>query len=331
MSAGTRILRRSDVAGLLSLEECIRAVEAAFRLLGEGKIGVPGILGMHVANGGFHIKAATMDGGRGYFAAKTNANFPGNPQRAGLPAIQGTVCLCDAENGYPLALMDSIEITLLRTAAASAVAARHLARRDPKVITICGCGNQGSVQLHAIYKTFPGLQHAFVFDIDESRAHGLAARMQTAIAIPVEAVRDLRSAVAASNICVTCTPSRKEYLDRGCVRRGAFIAAVGADNPEKSELSPSLLAASKVVVDALQQASTIGDLHHAITAGAMTADRVYAELAEIVAGKKPGRTNDDEIIVFDSTGLAIQDVAAAIVVYERAVAQDIGLNVDFAA
>jgi ornithine cyclodeaminase/alanine dehydrogenase-like protein (mu-crystallin family) len=328
---GTRILRRSEVAQLLTLPDCITAVESAFRLLGEGKVALPGILGMHVGEGGFHIKAAVMDAGRAYFAAKSNANFPDNPRLRGLPAIQGTVSLCDASNGYPLALMDSIEITILRTAAATAVAARHLARADSAAITICGCGNQGRAQLRALRHVLPRLQRAYAFDQDPARARAFAAEMSPALGMPVEPTDDLPRAVASSDVCVACTPSRTAYLGRGMVRLGTFVAGVGADNPEKSELDPSLLAAGKVVVDSLAQASTIGDLHHAIAAGAMTVHDVHAELADVVAGRKAGRTSDAEITVFDSTGIAVEDVAAAIVVYERAAERRMGLVVDFAA
>jgi alanine dehydrogenase len=136
----TLSLSRSEVARLLSLDECIAAVEEAFRLQGEGRLQTPGILAMPSTGGGFHVKAAVM--GR-WFAAKINGNFSGNPARFGLPAIQGMIYLADAVNGAPLAVMDSVEITILRTGAATAIAAKHLARGDSRVVTICGCGHQG--------------------------------------------------------------------------------------------------------------------------------------------------------------------------------------------
>jgi len=134
---GTLLLTRREVAALLNIEECIKAVENAFKLYGEGKTAPPGILGIHAHDGGFHIKAGLLDVGRNYFVAKTNANFPQNMPRFGLPTIQGLIIVCDAENGYPLAVMDSIEITILRTGAATAVAAKYLARADSHV---AGCG-----------------------------------------------------------------------------------------------------------------------------------------------------------------------------------------------
>ena len=127
---GTLLLTGRDVAALLTIEECMTAVEQAFKLSGEGRTQPPGILGIHAQDGGFHIKAGLLELDRSYFAAKVNANFPENAGRYGLPMIQGIVVLCDGENGYPLALIDSIEITIQRTGAATGVAAKHLARRD---------------------------------------------------------------------------------------------------------------------------------------------------------------------------------------------------------
>src|SRR5574341_102261 len=164
---GTLLLTRREVSALLSLDECIAAVENAFRLHGEGKTSPPGILGIHTRDGGFHLKAGLLALDRTYFAAKTNANFPQNMARFGLPAIQGLIVLCDAENGYPLALMDSMEITILRTGAATAVAAKYLARPGARVATICGCGNQGRIQLRSLRQVLP-LWEVNAFDTDSN-------------------------------------------------------------------------------------------------------------------------------------------------------------------
>jgi len=144
-SQETLLLNRGDVAALLGLDECIDAVEQAFKAHAEGRSLPPGVLGVHAKDGGFHIKAAGLDLGRPYFAAKVNGNFFRNRERFDLPNIQGLIVLCDAENGAPLAVLDSIEITILRTGAATALAAKYPARDDATVATICGCGNQGRV------------------------------------------------------------------------------------------------------------------------------------------------------------------------------------------
>jgi alanine dehydrogenase len=321
-----RILSRRDVLELLSLPDCIAAVEHAFRLHADGRTLGPGVLGIPAAGGGFHIKAAGLVGEHSYFAAKTNANFPDNARRFGLPTIQGTIVLADALTGNPLAVMDSGSVTALRTGAATAVAAKFLARPDARVATIVGCGVQGEVQLAAIAAVLP-LQRIWVLDTNPARAEEFATRVAADLGILVEAGRDLRAALRASDVCVTCTPSRQPIVFRDDVASGTFIAAVGADNRGKQELDPALVASSTLVVDVLEQCAEIGELQHALAAGLMTREGVHAELGEVVAGRRPGRRGDDEITIFDSSGTALQDVAAAIVVYEKALASGRGTEV----
>ena len=322
----TLILSRSDVQELLGLPDCIEAVERAFRLHAQGRTFGPGVLGIHAGGGSFHIKAAGLLGERAYFAAKTNANFPDNPRRLGLPTIQGAVLLADASTGEPLAVMDSASVTALRTGAATAVAARFLARHDSRVATIVGCGAQGEIQLAAIAAVLP-LQRAWVLDTDHARAEHLAAQATTRLGIRVEATKDLTSALRDSAVCVTCTSSRRAFLAASDVVPGTFIAAVGADNHGKQELEPGLVASSTLVVDVLEQCAEIGELQHALAAGLLTREQVHAELADVVSGRRPGRTHRDEITIFDSSGTALQDVAAAIAVYEKARALGRGTEV----
>ena len=326
---GTLVLTRADVQRLLGWEECIAAVEAAFRLHAEGRSLAPGVLGVRSREGGFHVKAAGLDLGRLYFAAKTNANFPDNPVRRGLPAIQGLVVLCDGEDGRLLAVLDSIELTLRRTAAATAVAARWLARPEAEVVTVWGCGQQGRAHLRALARVLP-LRCAYAFDRDPAAARACADELAPELRIDITPVADPAEAVRASDVCVTCTPSREAFLLRDHVRPGTFVAAVGADSADKQEVDPALLAVSTVVADILEQCASMGELHHALQAGVMARGDVHAELADVVSGRRPGRQTRDEITVFDSTGTALQDVAAAAVVYERAVAAGAGRGVAFA-
>src|SRR5262245_42072122 len=313
----TLVLSRTEVLDLLPLPKCIDAVERAFRFHAEGRTLGPGVLSVHASGGGFHIKAAGLVGERSYFAAKTNANFPDNPRRWGLPTIQGTIVLADATNGTPLAIMDSGSVTALRTGAATAVAAKFLARPDASTATIVGCGVQGEIQMAAISAVLP-LRRIMLVDIDHARAEGLAARAGARFGARVEVTKDLRAALRASDVCVTCTTSHRAFLEASDVAPGTFIAAVGADNPEKQELEPALLGSATLVVDVLDQCAEIGELHHALAAGVLSRDRVHAELADVVAGRRPGRTRKDEVTVFDSSGTALQDVAAAVTVYEKA-------------
>lgn len=322
-SRGTLLLSRSDVSSLLTLGDCISAVESAFRALGEGRTPPPSILGLPARDGGFHIKAALLPMATRYFAAKVNGNFFHNVERFGMPNIQGMILLCNAENGQPLAVMDSIEITILRTGAATAIAAKYLARAGSKVATICGCGNQGAVQLRALAQVLP-LERAFAFDVDRQRAESFARVLSGELRIEVTAVQDLGAALSRSDVCVTCTPARAPLMPHEQIRPGTFVAAVGADSPEKQELDPALLGISKLVVDALGQCSEIGELHHALDCGLIRREQVHAELAELVAGRKLGRTSEEEITVFDSTGTALEDAAAAAQVYEKALLAERG-------
>ena len=327
----TLLLSRRDVADLLPLEECVAAVEDAFRMHARGETLPPAILGVAAPNGGFHVKAAGLRlRGRGYFAAKTNANFPANPARNGRPTIQGIVLLFDADDGSPLAALDSIEITLLRTAAATGAAAKRLARPDSRVATVCGCGEQGRVQLDAIALALP-LERVHVFDADPERARAFAAESRRRHSFAVAATDDLPSALRESDVVVTCTPARGPLFAAGDVRRGTFVAAVGADSHGKQELDPRLLERAKVVVDSLDQCAEIGELQHAIAAGLLSREDVHAELADVLADRKPGRTSADEVTLFDSTGTALEDVAAAAAVYEKAMAAGRGTRFAFSA
>jgi alanine dehydrogenase len=324
------LLSSRDVGSLLTLDECIAAVELAFRAHGEHKAVPPGVLSMHAEGGGFHVKAGMLNLDHSYFAAKVNGNFPENPSRFGLPTIQGLIVLCNAGNGTPLAIIDSREITSLRTAAATAVAAKVLARRESETVTICGCGTQGRVQLMAVARVRP-VRVVFAFDKDSKQAERFARGLAGELGLTVQPVSDPADAFRHSDICVTCTTSCEPVLHSDDVSAGTFIAAVGADNPQKQELQPGLMARSKVVCDVLDQCASMGDLHHALDAGVMRRADVHGELGEIVAGNKVGRESAEEITIFDSTGMALQDVAASAVLYEKAQRQGLGVRLSFAA
>jgi alanine dehydrogenase len=324
-------LTRADVASLLNLADCIDAVEQAFIRHARGEVpATPGVLGTHVPGGGFHVKTAALGSATGvYYAAKVNANFPANGARHGLPTIQGLVALFDVETGKPLALLDSIEITILRTAAASAVAARRLARADATTVTVIGCGEQGRSHLRAL-ALVRDVQQAFAIDRDPEQAARFAATLGNELGISIVPNEDAAVALSRSDMWVTTTPSRSPIIPASLLRPGLFIAAVGADSPEKQELEAEILARTRVVVDLVRQCAEIGELHHALAAGVMSVDDIHGELGEILAGKRRGRTSDDETFVFDSTGTALQDVAAAAITYERAVQHGVGTALDLA-
>ena len=323
----TLLLRRKDVAELLGIEECMDAVEQAFRLHAEGKAMPPKVLGIHTDHGGFHVKAGILGSDPSYFVAKLNANFPGNPKQYGLPSIQGIIVVSDALNGRLLALIDSIEITIIRTGAATGVAAKHLAPLNAEVTTICGCGNQGRISLKAILSVRK-LKKVYAFDIDQQQAVRFVHEFRGQVEVIPIAIDQLHWALLQSQICVTCTPSKQPFIHVEDIMPGTFIAAVGADSEEKQELFPELIASSKLIADIAEQSAGIGELHHAIDKGLITIAGIHAELGWIIAGKKPGRESDREIIIFDSTGTALQDVAAGSIVYEKALAKGAGTTLN---
>ena len=329
----TRLLTRSNVEQLIDMRDCIDAVERGFRAAGTGSAPSKA-LGLSARGGGFHVKAALLEdepgGGRGYFVAKANANFPGNPVGHELPTIQGVVALFDATTGVPLAIMDSIALTILRTAAATAVAARYLAAQGAGTVAIVGCGAQARAQLAALCLV-RSIGQAVAVDINLATAEAFAQAASAQLGIPVIASTDLLPATARSDIIVTCTTSRRAFLGTRHVSPGAFIAAVGADSEQKAEIEPALMGSSVVITDSTAQCATIGDLHHAIAARAMSLDDVRAELGDVVANPTRGRRDPAEVVIFDNTGVAFQDVVTAALVYERAVREEIGFTVQFGA
>jgi alanine dehydrogenase len=304
------ILSAQDVRALLTIDDCIAAVEDAFLLHAQHRSVGPASLSLHVDGGAFHVKGAVL--GRS-LAVKVNGNFFDNPAR-GLPRIQGVIVLGDAGDGRPLAILDSIDVTILRTGAATAVAAKHLARTDAHTLLVCGCGLQGRISIEAIRRV-RDIDEVLLYDVDPARAAALAAEVGGRV---VDHLVD-------ADIIVTCTPSRSAFLDHA--RAGTFIAGVGADSSEKQELTPSLMASSAVIVDDLAQCASFGDLRGAIVAGAMTEQDVRGTLGDVIAGITRGRQANEEVVIFDSTGTALQDVAAAAIVYERALAAGMGVRV----
>lgn len=304
------IITRRDIQRLMSPGDFLEAVEIGFRAAAMGKASSPMPMEVPAVRGVFHAKGAGISIDRSYVAVKVNGNFPGNPAELGLPTIQGAILLADGGNGALLAIVDSIEVTIRRTAAASALAAKLLARPESSTLLICGCGEQGRAHVAALREVIP-IERILLWDRDTERAESLAAELGG------EAALDLASAAQSADVIVTTTPSTEPFLDAGMVRPGCLIVAVGADKPGKCEIAPDLMAAATVVADVVEQCAEMGDLRRAIDAGTMTKADVHAELAELLTGEKAGRSSAQEIIVFDSTGTGLQDVAAAAAIYER--------------
>ena len=324
----TLLLSGSEISQILGLEDYFDLVENAFRLYAEDKSLGTGLLHVDTENGEFHIKVGGLVTEKTYLGLKLNGGFFQNQKRFGLPNIQGIIVLCDGEDGSPLAIMESVQITINRTGATTAVAAKYLAKPDSKTVTICGCGTQGRVQLKSLIEVLP-IERVFVVDADREKAGAFAIEMAEELQVEAVTVDSIGECLETSDVLVTCTPSTSPLIEPENIPDGLFIAAVGADSPEKQELDVRILAQAKVVVDLIDQCKNVGELHHGIKAGVISEEEVHAELGQVIIGTRTGRTSDEEVIVFDATGSALQDTAGAIAVYERAVSSKHGNNFNF--
>jgi alanine dehydrogenase len=315
---GTLVLTSEFIAHRVPPCAYIAAVREAFLQLAERQIETPPVGHIAGYGGMFHIKSAVRTAPPRRTVVKVNGNFPGNDALEGPPVIQGFIALLDATNGTLLALMDSGEITGRRTAAASALAAQLLARADSRRLALIGCGTQARFHLDVLCRVY-ALEVVELFDVRVERAESLAHRIRS-LGIVARVHDSARRAVRTADIIVTTTPARAPVLDASDVPAGCFVAAAGADSAGKQELDPALLLRARVVPDVLAQALSMGDLQHVVAAGLMTAQDIHAEFAHIVAGRAAARTQEEQIFVFDSTGTAITDLAAAELVYESALA-----------
>ena len=232
----------------------------------------------------------------------------------------------DLKTSMPLAIMDGSYITAVRTGAAGAVAANVLARKDAKKVGVIGAGTQGRMQVLALNELFP-LEQVKVYNIHKVNSEKYAVAMRERIGIDVQAVDTAKSAVSDVDILVTAVQSKNAMVMEEWLEDGMHINAFGADGPGKQELDPKIMKRAKIVVDSLKQCRVIGEIQHALAQGLIQETDIHAEIGEILLGKKVGREIENEITLFDSTGLAVQDIAAAHVVYQLAQQRDMGQRV----
>jgi alanine dehydrogenase len=312
------LLSRKEVEGLISMREAIEAVEKAFRAKGLGRVQMPPKSYVYFKNydGDFRVMPAYLEE-MGAAGVKIVNAHPRNPKEHGLPTVMAVIVLIDPKTGVPLAIMDGTWITNLRTGAGGAVAAKYLAREDSKTVAMIGAGVQAETQLLALNEVLD-IEEIRVNDLSQEKAERYCKKMGKKLGIDAKVMADTKKAVEGADVIVTTTPSRKPILMNDYISEGVHINAIGADAPGKQELDPGILLRAKVVVDDIGQAVHGGEINVPISKGNITLAEIYAELGEIVTKKKPGRTSHDEITVFDSTGLAVQDIATDWVVYRKA-------------
>lgn len=320
------LLSGRDLERVLQPQAAIVALREAYAALADHRGDQGRSIGFTVKSGSIHVKAGLLPGSHRAFAAKINVNLPDNWNAHGLPTIQGMVLLADAQDGRPLAVMDSTALTGLRTAATAVLAASFGANPKSKGAAIIGCGAQAKYQLDAFRTAFP-LERVRVFDLDTARAEAFAAINSTPTC-PVAPAPSVRAAVEGVDICVTCTTAKSPVLSDDMDFKGCFVAAVGADNPEKQEIDPALLRRARVLVDDLDACAAGGDLAHALRAGTVSREQVHADLAELAASRKRGRMSPEELVIFDTCGSGVQDVAAAWAAYREASRAGLGSRFD---
>jgi len=320
------ILTEAELRKIVTLDlEAVACVENAFRALATLPVAMPPILRLDMPEqrGEVDVKTAYVPGIDG-FAIKISPGFFDNP-KLGLPSVNGMMVLLSAKTGLIEALLlDNGYLTDIRTAAAGAVAAKHLSRKDSTVAAIFGAGVQAGLQLEALRLVRP-IEQARIWARDAAKAEATAARLRDRLGIEVRAEPDAAKAAAGADIVVTTTPSTEPLIKPGFVSAGQHITAMGSDAEHKNEIAPAILRmADLYVADSARQARRLGELHHAIEAAIFAAGEDVNELGQIIAGEKQGRRSASDITIADLTGTGVQDTAIATLTRDRARAANAG-------
>lgn len=313
----TLILTQTDVRALITMEPVVEAVESAFLAHGQGQVQMPSkvYIDLPELNGDFRAMPAHMAGAAG---VKWVNSHPSNPKNHQLPSVMGVYILSEPATAMPLAIMDATWLTALRTGAAGAVASKYLAVQTPRTLGFIGCGVQSRVLLDAHRVVYGDALELRMADVDDKAAQAFADEAGGR-------VTSIERASACDIVC-TSTPSRTPVVQRAWIKIGAHINAMGADAEGKQELASELLTHSKVVIDDREQAFHSGEVNVPLHNGVLRAEQIHGTLGEVMAGVKAGRIGD-EITIFDSTGLAVQDVAVARVIHELARQKGVGIEV----
>ncbi len=322
----TLILDRKTVTSLLDMKAAIAAVENIFAQFGLGRAVMPPKLYLNLPQ--YHGDFRAMPA----FAEETAkcslkwVNTHANNSGSGFPSVMAVVILNDPKTGFPLSLMDGTFLTNIRTGAAGAVAAKYLARPESQTVSLVGCGAQARTQLSGLREIFK-IRTVKVWGKDKPIVEKFLQDMKRPNE-KMETFATVKDCVQSADIVVTTTPAHKPVVKASWIRPGTHINAIGADAAGKEELDPAIFKKAKVVVDDYRQASHSGEINVPISKKILARKDIYAELGEIVCGRKKGRTAQKEITIFDSTGLAIQDLAMADLIFRKALQKKVGLQIN---
>lgn len=309
----THIIEKSRIESILSMKEYIETIENAFKLYGEGRVQMPSKVYLYFDTGDLRCMPVYIPDLN--IAGVKNVNV--HPQNKGMPAVMATITLFDPETGYPLAFMDGTHITNMRTGAAGGVAAKYLSLENSEKAAFIGAGEQARTQMEALLTVRPGINDIAIYDIDNKKAEGFAEHARKYHQRKAYAMNSLPEALSDADIVVTTTPARAPVIKPEYLKEGVHINAIGADAAGKQELDTGILKNGVIVIDNWEQASHSGEINVGLSKGIITRDDIYGDIGEIVTGKKKGRTEGKEITIFDSTGLAVQDISSAVEIYRR--------------
>jgi len=321
------ILTGKQIKKLLDMKDVLGAVENAFKHKGLGKVQMPSkvYLFYEKFNGDLRTMPSYVED-MDVSAVKIVNVHPDN-RNYGMRTVMALLVLINPHTGAPLAVMDATHITDMRTGAASGIASKYLARPNPKVLGIIGCGNQARTQMLALITQYEHFDEVKLYDMYPEKAKALAREFRRHYKEKVgkiKAVSEAKMCVVDSDIVVTATSSRGPIVHDEWVRPGTHFNCIGADAPGKQEMDPKILKRARLVIDDWDQACHSGEINVPLSKGELVKEDVDAEIGHIVAGLKPGRESEDQITVFCSTGLAIQDCLTAKIAYDAAMAQKIG-------
>ena len=315
MARQTIYIREEQVKELLPLPEAIDAVETAFCDKAEGQAFMPPKLIVPLPNGDFRAMPAYLP--RQNVAGVKVVNSHPTNRGKGLPTVMAILVMLEPETGFPLAVIEATYLTALRTAAAGALATRTLARPNSKKLAVLGAGIQGRFQLLSHKLVLPNLEQVSIWSLDEDLAWQVKRDLEPQLEIEIKVCHDAKAAVRDADVVVTTTPSRKPLVQNEWISEGVHFTCIGADAPGKQELDPSILRRARIFLDDMAQGMESGEVNVPLSDGLLKPEDIAGELGEVLIGKKEGRTSDDEITVFSSTGLAIQDIICGAIVLRK--------------
>ena len=325
----TLILTHEDVKSLLNMKDTIAEVEVAYKSFNSGEVTQPPIMSIILPelNSETDVKAS-YSAATGMICIKSAPGFWDNMKKYNMPTLFATINLFDGTNGFPLCIMEATLITGIRTGAAGGVSVKALARKDSRIVGVIGAGTQARMQVRAIKQVLP-ITTVKVWSQFPSELDSYKKDIEGELGVEVIPCDSAQKAVVGSDIIVTATPGKEPFVKDEWVKPGTHICAIGADFEGKQELDVKLFARAKIVVDSIKQCTTGGETLNPIKAGIITADDIHAEIGEVLLGKKVGRTSDEEITIFDTTGMSVQDNATATGIYKRALERSIGQSINF--